>query len=76
MFVSRVHSLLIHSAVLCATCSLVALVSDTIDDQIVLPCPSVVLVRAKYVFSSVSLDLPQCETVRGFSSDRCSIIYP
>lgn len=60
VFVSRVPP------VFCTLCSLLALVSDIIGDQIVLPYSSFILVMAVYVCSSVSLGLLQCELVRAF----------
>ena len=65
--VSRVHPVVIRSAVFCTVCSLFVFVSDIIGDQIVLSYSSVVLVMAVYVLSSVSLDFPQCVVVSAFS---------
>ena len=42
VLVSRVHPVVIHSAVFCAVCSLFVFVSDKIGDQIELPYSSVV----------------------------------
>ena len=67
MLGSRVHPVVIRSAVFCMVCSLFVFVSDIIGDQIVLPYSSVVLVMAVYVLSSVSLDFPQCIMVSAFS---------
>ena len=50
----------------CTVCSLLVLVSDIISGQMVLSHSSVVLVMAVYTFSSVSLDLPQCDVLRTF----------
>ena len=67
VFVSRVHPVVIRSAVFCTVCSLFVLVSDRIGDQIVLPYSSVVLVMAVYVLSTVFLYFPQCVMVSAFS---------
>ena len=58
MFVSRIRSLVMHSAVFCKVFSLLVLVFDMIYYQIVFPYSSAVLVKAVYAFRSVYLDLP------------------
>ena len=68
VFVSCVHPVVMRSAVFSTVCNLLVLVSDIIDDQIVLPYSSVILVMAVYMFSSISLDVLQCVQVRAFSS--------
>ena len=60
VLVSRVHPVVIRSAVFCAICSLFVFVSDIIGDQIVLPYSSFVLVMAVYVLSSAPWISPVC----------------
>ena len=60
MLVSRVHPVVIRSAIFCTVCSLFVFVSDIIGDQIVFPHSSIALVMEVYVLSSASLDFPQC----------------
>ena len=67
VLVSRVHSVMIRSAVFCAVGSLFVFMSDIIRAQIVLPYSSVVLVMAGHMLSSVSLDFTPCVVARVFS---------
>ena len=53
---SRVHSVMICSAVFCTVCTLFVVVSDIIGDQIVLSYSRVVLLMVVYVLSRVSLN--------------------
>ena len=59
VLVSRVHPVVLRSAVFCTVCSLFVFVSDMVGDQVELPYSSYVPVMAVYVLSSVSLDFPQ-----------------
>ena len=58
MLVSRVHPVVILSAVFCIICSLSMLVSDALGDQMVEAYSSTRLVMVLYVASMVSLCLP------------------
>ena len=67
MCLSRVHPVVIRSAVFCMVYSLFVLVNYIIGNHIALPFSSVVLAMAVHVLSSFSLDFPQCVVVRAFS---------
>ena len=64
---SRVHPVIVRSAVFCIVWSLLVLVSEMMGDHIVLAYSSVGRVMALYVMASVSFDLPQCVEVSALS---------
>ena len=57
VLVSRVHPVVIRSAVFSTVCSLFVFVSDIIGDQVVFPYSSVVLVMAVYVLKYIQFTL-------------------
>ena len=65
-FVSRVHPVIVLSALFCIVCSFLMFVSEVMGDQIVFAYSMTGRVIVLYVVASVSFVFPQCVVVRAF----------